>query len=153
MTGVVGLKPPPPRRTPLSYVQGGEPDDCWAWTGPINKHRRNRPLWMGGNSIGNASRAVWIALHGAPPEGFHVEHLCENHLCVNPSHLRPVPPEVNYARLRRTHCARGHELVEANRVPAGEYAPGKLRYKCRACTNVRQIRYDEAKRQKVGRQP
>src|SRR3989304_8337349 len=56
------------------------------------------------------------------PEGFQLDHLCRNRLCVNPYHLQAVSSKTNTLRgfglsainKMKTHCKRGHELKEPN---------------------------------------
>jgi hypothetical protein len=35
--------------------------------------------------------------------GFDVHHTCANRACINPAHLEAVPPNENYAEMRRRH--------------------------------------------------
>jgi hypothetical protein len=37
---------------------------------------------------------------GEIPEGYEIDHLCYNKLCINPEHLEPVTPAENLARRR-----------------------------------------------------
>jgi hypothetical protein len=75
------------------------------------------------------SRAAVIATHQAAvllagrdiPEGFEPDHKCRVRSCINPDHLEVVTHRVNIARgqtgehlRRRTHCPRGHPLIEGN---------------------------------------
>ena len=118
----------------FDFVVPGLADHCWDWDGNVNKHDNDRPVWDGVN----AARAIWFELYGEPPEGFHVEHICENRACVNPLHLDAVHPDVNYARLRIEKCKRGHEMTEGNICNGGKTPLGKPKRKCRTCTQARE---------------
>lgn len=60
--------------------------------------------------------------NGPIEPGLHLDHLCRNPSCCNPSHLEPVTNQENQMRglspwainARKTHCKRGHEFTEAN---------------------------------------
>lgn len=43
-------------------------------------------------------RVVYELLVGSIPPRYHVDHLCRNQRCCNPSHLEAVPPRVNFLR-------------------------------------------------------
>jgi excisionase family DNA binding protein len=84
--------------------------DCWEWTGTDDGHgygvigrgRRNSGLMA-------AHRAVWELLVGPIADGLQIDHLCRNHMCVNPDHLEPVTAEENKRRgfsMARLHAAR-----------------------------------------------
>lgn len=74
-------------------------------------------------------------VHGPIPPGLHLDHLCRNTWCCNPTHLEAVTPEVNILRgvgvsaisAAQTHCAKGHELKPENLV---SYGKGR---RCRPC--------------------
>lgn len=54
--------------------------------------------------------------------GTHIDHLCRNRRCVNPTHMEVVTPNENWRRgaspvginARKTHCKHGHEFTPEN---------------------------------------
>jgi hypothetical protein len=124
--------------------------DCWEWQGALSIHGYGQVKYAGRSHL--VHRAVWSALVGEIPVGFHLDHLCRNHACCNPEHLRAVTPRVNAlensvsfsaVNSRKSHCPRGHPFAGANlRVrPSGGRA-------CRACVRDASRRYAERKRRK-----
>lgn len=85
-------------------VRKGNPDDCWEWQAARNgsgygqfaiETKRPKTGWRK-NSL--AHRAAYELEVGPIPDGFHIDHLCRNRLCVNPAHLEAVPQRVNSRR-------------------------------------------------------
>jgi hypothetical protein len=91
-----------------------------------------------------------LALKGPIHDGTEIDHLCRNRRCVNPDHLEAVSHLVNVRRgespttLRRqgkrpastrTHCFRGHELTDENKVLRVNGT-----YDCRICRRLRKKR-------------
>lgn len=59
---------------------------CWVWTASKNtngygQYRLNGKMFL-------AHRLAYELLEGDIPEGFELDHICHNHECVNPGHLR-----------------------------------------------------------------
>jgi len=111
-------------------------DGCWRWTGSATDG-------YGGVTLNRrpfkAHRLVYEVCVGPIPDGFTLDHLCGNTLCVNPKHLEVVTASENATRGARdrplaTHCKRGHEFTEANTLwkQGGPRSSGKVR-RCRAC--------------------
>ena len=113
---------------------------CWMWRGYTVMGRTHR---YGQFTIGRKSqlahRYVYELLIGPIPEGFQVDHLCFQTLCVRPSHLEAVTPQVNTLRsngitaknARKEACKRGHLFDEAN-----TYMSRDGKRVCRTCKNA-----------------
>lgn len=116
------------------------PDECWRWLGHLYEGYGNFSL--GGMGMKAHRVAMFIAGHSVP-DGMHVDHICRNRACVNPSHLRVVSAKVNTlensvafpARMKaKTHCKSGHPLTVGNIAPS-KYA----KYGWRICLKCNQI--------------
>ena len=106
----------------LQYVREEDPSACWPWLGArlpagygVFQFERN------GRKEILAHRAGYRMTRGEIPAGLQLDHLCRNKWCVNPYHLEPVTGRENMRRsagahARKTHCSRGHELIEGNLV-------------------------------------
>lgn len=115
--------------------------DCWLWTaGRSGGYGLIRP---GGSANQRPAHIIaWELLVGAVDDGYQIDHLCKNTLCVNPDHLEPVPPRVNLLRsgawsgvnARKTSCPNNHPYTSENtRVYRGKRH-------CRACNRDRLAR-------------
>jgi hypothetical protein len=66
-----------------------EPWGCWVWSGARRRTRRGVYGVVGERA---AHRVVYELFTGRKLErGMVLHHLCQNKLCVNPEHLRPMP--------------------------------------------------------------
>ncbi len=94
------------------------PGECWKWRGSLGTTGYGHFSYRGGRYI-LAHRYAYELLVGPIPEGLHIDHLCRDRACVNPTHLEPVTvgentrrgtaSEVNRVRmLSKTHCKHGH---------------------------------------------
>lgn len=119
--------------------------DCWQWTGAVSGgYGRTR---VDGRQY-QAHRVTYAHFIGPIPEGHHVDHLCRNQLCVRPSHLEAVTPQMNVRRgtsipannARKTHCSRGHPFT-----PENTYLSKRGR-QCRTCYLASRSAEKKAKR-------
>jgi hypothetical protein len=122
------------------YVEKNGADGCWVWTGALHN------FGYGITSIKAkavlAHRISYQTLVGPIPDGLHLDHLCRNPPCVNPSHLEPVTCKENLHRgpttmaainRAKTHCVRNHEFT-----PANTWVDKRGSRYCRACMAIRQ---------------
>lgn len=68
---------------------------CWEWQGHIDKNGYGKAYDIElppGRRIDWAHRVSYRRHKGAIPEGYQIDHECENPPCVNPDHLCPVTP-------------------------------------------------------------
>lgn len=66
------------------------PDECWPWTGAINRARGGYGTFGRGPreaGTGYAHRVAWELVNGPAPPGQLVCHRCDNPPCCNPAHL------------------------------------------------------------------
>jgi hypothetical protein len=95
-------------------------EDCWVWTAAkkfdgygLFRRSDQRQVF--------AHRWAYEHLVRPIPDDLTVDHLCRVRACVNPDHMELVEMSVNVLRgygpsamnARRTHCQKGHELVQA----------------------------------------
>jgi hypothetical protein len=124
---------------------------CWEWQS--TRVGRYGTCCFGGTT-GLAHRAAYTAFEGDIPDGWVIDHLCRNPLCVNPQHLQAVPQAVNIRRgrgpaltrerSRKSCCVHGHALTPDNvyEYPRGGY----ILWCCRACRNASHQRRRRARR-------
>jgi hypothetical protein len=66
---------------------------CWLWTAARLPSGYGCFRFRGRQTY--AHRASYTLHHGEIPDGFYVMHECDRPACINPCHLRAVPPVVN----------------------------------------------------------
>jgi hypothetical protein len=115
-----------------------EVGDCWEWTAATDEGGYGIFAVPPRGRSDRAHRVAWRMLVGEIPAGTELDHLCRNHLCVNPDHLEPVTHRVNMRRglhATKTHCVNGHEYT-----PKNTYITPKGSRSCRACHTIRSSR-------------
>lgn len=89
------------------YALPGLADECWPWTGSLNKGYG--VIAVAGSKVRIAHDVAWESHHGrALPKGMVVRHSCDNPPCVNPAHL-----------LLGTHGDNSQDKVDRNRQAKG----------------------------------
>lgn len=124
---------------------------CWEWTSAVMKVN-GYGVFNAGREQGTvlAHRWAWEFLVGSIPDGLQVDHLCRNHLCVNPDHFDLVVQPINMFRgngpsarnARKTACPK---CGGAYTVQDRKDRKNPMRY-CRPCRNAYQLaKYYERK--------
>jgi hypothetical protein len=114
-------------------VRQGEGDECDVWIGGKFSQGYGRFSLRGRNR--RAHIISWQHANGRlanPSRSMVIAHLCETESCVKPSHLDEQTQQQNalYAdssipamHRAKTHCPKGHELIEGNCKPT-QWAQG-----------------------------
>jgi hypothetical protein len=119
-------------------------DGCWHWTGTVGSNGYGRMAIRDRRGVQLsycAHRIGYEHLVGPVPDGYELDHTCENPLCVNPAHLEPVSHKTNVLRgnsphaknAAKTMCHNGHELSGYNLVIRWEPTTKGAARKCRTC--------------------
>lgn len=150
----MGLRGPKARPAAERFAEklAPGPNGCIEWQAGTNGvgYGVFHPNTTTDNRKAYAHRWAWEQANGPIPEGFHLDHLCRNTICVNPEHLEPVPPAVNLLRgisspadnARKVLCKRGHPLSGENL-----YVTPSTGYRhCRACTRANEKALRELRR-------
>jgi hypothetical protein len=103
----------------LSLIRPVE-SGCWEWSGTKGHHGYGRicfgPYRPGARRF--AHRVSFEYFIGPIPEGLHVDHLCRNPSCVNPTHLEAVTCGENIRRGmtgRYTHSLEHNAKIAASK--------------------------------------
>jgi HNH endonuclease len=75
-------------------------EDCWVWMGGKDRAGYGQFAYRveSGPMVWKAHRFAYFLAKGWVPEEKHLDHLCRNRACVNPSHLEPVSSATNTRR-------------------------------------------------------
>lgn len=127
-----------------------EDTGCWLWLASKYPSGYGQVGWShnGVKKVVGAHRVAYESLVGSIPEGLHIDHLCRNRACVNPSHMEVVSPGENVLRgvgpsaanARKTHCKRGHEF--AVHAVLRQRGDRRVMRKCSLCEKERERRRD-----------
>mgnify|MGYP001601937125 CR=1 FL=1 len=117
---------------------------CWVWGAWTNERGYGLFSPTHRDKI-FAHRWAYENINGPIPEGYQLDHLCRNRICVNPAHLEVVTPQQNTLRgqsfaavnARKTHCPQGHPYDLFN---TSMHFSGRRR--CRACWRVKAVMAD-----------
>jgi hypothetical protein len=75
-------------------------DGCWEWQGRIH-NGYGSGHFTGLKSSLWAHRVAYALFNGPIEAGNHVDHVCNNPVCVRPDHLEQKTPTKNYKAIHR----------------------------------------------------
>jgi len=91
------------------------------WLIPTKSRTGYVSFYLNGRHV-EAHRAAYLLMVGPIPEGYHVDHSCRRHNCINPAHLEAVTPAENARRdhgakstnYSKTECPAKHQYTAEN---------------------------------------
>ncbi len=95
----------------LDRVDVDKETECWIWQGSHSGHGRGGGygrMTFEGHQLA-VHRAMATLVHGYIHKKQHVDHTCNNRLCVNPAHLEVVSQKENQ---RRKHARKKDDEEE-----------------------------------------
>lgn len=124
------------------YVAKGGEDECWLWTGALNRQGYGRAR-IGYGVEGTrgivAHRVAWVLANKRDLSGdLSIDHLCRTPRCVNPRHLEPVTIHENRRRVHNREEpgaveSRVQELLLVAPLGGGRHPRGQIRRLCPIC--------------------
>ncbi len=124
-----------------SLVDVRIPSECWLWKGGVsipNKNSKPYGIFRHSKSYPmlRPHRIARTLVKGPFPDELDLDHVygkCTSTLCCNPDHTEPVTTGINVKRyyLSRTHCKRGHPIVEHGKPCTPCKTLGKQRERAR----------------------
>jgi len=133
----------------LFLAQVDASGECWVWTGKVNDQGYGDfRVQARGYELAGAHRFAYALSRGDLPGRKHVLHLCDNRLCVRPSHLAVGDHADNMRDMARKGRAKNgtlkfpHEVIAEVRasVAAGEPVRAVARRTGVSRAHVRRIR-------------
>ena len=116
-------------------------DGCWYWMGALDAYGYGTlgGLFNRSKKTIKAHRLAYETFNGPISGNLPLDHICQNHRCVNPEHLQPVTLRENNRRhaQRRTHCKNGHPWMNLLTI---RKANGKQEHWCRECNKIRCVK-------------
>lgn len=99
LRGELTAIPPMEQRFWTNVDKSGGPNECWSWTGAIDRKGYGR-FYRGRGQSRAAHRIAYELSTGQELGELHIDHRCWNPGCCNPSHLRPVTNKQNQENRR-----------------------------------------------------
>lgn len=124
---------------------------CWEWTG--HRHERGYGRIVLDKKNVSVHRLLYELFNGPIPDGWVIDHMCENKPCSNPAHLDACTHTDNIERHwtihperdSNTHCSRGHKFDDVG------WIIDKQDRACKKCYKMRQDKYEKERKAMKGK--